>query len=113
MTTRQFRMHGSKNVDVYLHAASRPIIEDCENIRFAPLPDIFAHDGLDGQKNMWDQIDDFKWLKVEPSPNFRVMSVEERKGEEIWKRMVEGGKSDGDGNGYDMGEALRAVGVRR
>lgn len=35
---RQFRMHGSKNVDVYLHCSSRPIIEDCELIRFAPLP---------------------------------------------------------------------------
>jgi hypothetical protein len=38
VSTRQFRMHGSKNVDVYLHCASRPIIEDCENIRFAPIP---------------------------------------------------------------------------
>lgn len=34
---RQFRMHGSKKVDVYLHCSSRPIIEDCEAIRFAPL----------------------------------------------------------------------------
>lgn len=35
---RQFRMHGSRHVDVYLHSASRPIIEDCEALRFAPLP---------------------------------------------------------------------------
>lgn len=39
---RQFRMHRSKNVDVYLHCSSRPIIEDCETIRFAPLPKIYV-----------------------------------------------------------------------
>ena len=35
---RQFRMHNCKNVDVYLLCKSRPIIEDCSNVRFAPLP---------------------------------------------------------------------------
>lgn len=39
---RQFRMHGSKKVDVYLHCSSRPIIEDCDAIRFAPLPKHFV-----------------------------------------------------------------------
>jgi tubulin-specific chaperone C len=39
---RQFRMHGSKNTQVYLHCASRPIIEDCEEIEFAPLPDVYV-----------------------------------------------------------------------
>jgi hypothetical protein len=37
MACRQFRMHGSRNVDVYLHCSSRPIIEDCQGIRFGPL----------------------------------------------------------------------------
>jgi tubulin-specific chaperone C len=35
---RQFRMHECKNVTVYLHCGSRPIIEDCERVRFTPLP---------------------------------------------------------------------------
>ncbi len=39
---RQFRMHSSKNVDVYLHSASRPIFEDCEGLRFAPLPEAYV-----------------------------------------------------------------------
>jgi hypothetical protein len=39
---RQFRMHGSKDVDVYLHCSSRPIIEDCQGIRFAPLPSTYV-----------------------------------------------------------------------
>lgn len=42
VTSRQFRMHASKNVDVYLHCASRPIIEDCEAIRFAPIPESYV-----------------------------------------------------------------------
>jgi len=39
---RQYRMHSSKNVDVYLHCSSRPIIEDCQGIRFAPLPNTYV-----------------------------------------------------------------------
>lgn len=39
---RQYRMHGSKGVDVYLHCSSRPIIEDCEGIRFATLPEAYV-----------------------------------------------------------------------
>jgi tubulin-specific chaperone C len=35
---RQFRMHECEGVTVYLHCTSRPIIEDCKNIRFAELP---------------------------------------------------------------------------
>jgi len=39
---RQFRMHASKNVHVYLHSASRPIFEDCDGLSFAPLPAIYV-----------------------------------------------------------------------
>lgn len=42
IASHQFRMHGSSNVDVYLHCSSRPIIEDCENIRFAPFPGAYV-----------------------------------------------------------------------
>lgn len=35
---RQVRIHECKNVDVYLHCGSHPIIEDCRGMRFAPLP---------------------------------------------------------------------------
>ena len=38
VTSRQVRMHDCKNVDIYLHCASRPIIEDCSNVRFSPIP---------------------------------------------------------------------------
>lgn len=72
-------MHDAKNVDVYLLCPSRPIIEDCTNIRFAPL----EVEGLGGtwevvEQNMWDQVDDFKWLKSEHSPNWEVLPKQER-----------------------------------
>jgi hypothetical protein len=35
-------MHGSRDVDIYLHSASRPIFEDCEGLRFAPLPAVYV-----------------------------------------------------------------------
>lgn len=44
VASQQVRMHNCKNVDVYLHCASRPIIEDCSNIRFSPIPD--CHVGI-------------------------------------------------------------------
>lgn len=41
--SRQVRMHECRNCVVYLRSASRPIIEDCESISFAPLPDILVN----------------------------------------------------------------------
>lgn len=40
---RQFRMHECRNVDVYLSCSSRPIIEDCSGIRFAPIPNTYVN----------------------------------------------------------------------
>ena len=81
-------MHGSKKVDVYLHSASRPIIEDCENVRFAPMPDMFASPAILQSANHWSEIDDFKWLKVEASPNFSLLAEAERVKEEVWSRSI-------------------------
>ena len=38
LACRQFRMHECRDCVVYLDCSSRPIIEDCKGIRFAPLP---------------------------------------------------------------------------
>lgn len=35
---RQVRIHECKNTVFYLHCGSHPIIEDCENVKFAPMP---------------------------------------------------------------------------
>jgi hypothetical protein len=104
ISCRQFRMHGSKRVDVYLHSASRPIIEDCEDVRFAPLPDAFVTCGLPSQAgNHWDQIDDFKWLKAEASPNFSLLAEPQRVKDEVWRNKV---LDDGSG---DLGDVLNSV----
>ncbi|CUS08481.1 unnamed protein product [Tuber aestivum] len=83
---RQLRMHDAKNVDVYLLCSSRPIIEDCSGVRFAPLD---AHLGGEWESvnNLWDQVDDFKWLKSEHSPNWEVMREEERILWGEWKKV--------------------------
>jgi len=39
VASRQVRIHDCKNVDIYLLCTSRPIIEDCTNIRFSPIPE--------------------------------------------------------------------------
>jgi tubulin-specific chaperone C len=35
---RQVRMHECRDINIYLLCNSRPIIEDCSNVRFAPIP---------------------------------------------------------------------------
>jgi hypothetical protein len=42
VAAKQFRMFGCKDVDVYLHAVSEPVIEESHEIRFAPLLDGFV-----------------------------------------------------------------------
>jgi hypothetical protein len=95
ISCRQFRMHGSKKVDVYLHSASRPIIEDCGEVRFAPLPSAFVTSETSPAVNQWNQIDDFKWLKVEASPNFSLLVESERVKDDVWREKVLG-ERDGD-----------------
>lgn len=40
VVARQVRIHECENVDFYLYCASRPIIEDCKGLRFAPAPKV-------------------------------------------------------------------------
>lgn len=42
VAARQARIHECKNVDIYLHASSHPIIEYCSGMRFAPLPSSYV-----------------------------------------------------------------------
>lgn len=42
VAARQVRMHDCKNVQVYLHCTSHPIIEDCSKVEFAPLPSFYV-----------------------------------------------------------------------
>jgi hypothetical protein len=42
LTAQQARIHDCKNVCIYLFCASDPVIENCSQMRFAPLPTIYV-----------------------------------------------------------------------
>jgi hypothetical protein len=102
---RQFRMHDSVNCRVYLLCSGRPIIEDCSGIRFAPLPDPYLCDADRAVVNRWGEVDDFKWLRNEQSPNWSRLSEEERVPDHVWTQVVPGGPHAG------VEEVLNAVGI--
>uniref|UniRef100_A0A8H7NIV2 C-CAP/cofactor C-like domain-containing protein n=1 Tax=Bionectria ochroleuca TaxID=29856 RepID=A0A8H7NIV2_BIOOC len=103
----QVRIHECKNVDIYLHCGSHPIIEDCSGMRFAPLPACYVSEAEETSENQWDQVDDFKWLKSGHSPNWAILAEEERLSPEVWTG-IEPGKP-----GASVDEILAEVGIPR
>ncbi|KAJ5555178.1 hypothetical protein N7461_003648 [Penicillium sp. DV-2018c] len=104
VSCRQFRMHNCKNVDVYLSCSSNPIIEDCSNIRFGRIPKAYAldHDCPD-REDRWSQVEDFKWIKPEPSPNWSLLDPNDAVPEEVWAEIVPGGP------GWSLEDILHAI----
>lgn len=73
---RQIRMHTSTNCNMYLHAASHPIIEHCSDLRIAPYPTLpqalastWASSGMSAATN---QVCSF-WMKFTVSPRSSVL----------------------------------------
>jgi hypothetical protein len=56
-------------------------------------------------KNLYDQVDDFKWLKAEHSPNWSVLNADKRIKDEVWREVVPGSPKSG------VEEILKAVGI--
>ncbi|KAK6852295.1 tubulin-specific chaperone c protein [Apiospora arundinis] len=106
VAARQVRIHECENVDLYLHCGSHPIIEDCSGMRFAPIPAAYDTGKADeiGSDNQWNQVDDFRWLKAESSPNWRVLPEEARIPDDIWQNTVSGSLTS-------RKRILRSVGV--
>lgn len=83
---QQVRIHDTKDTQFYLHVTGAAIIENCQNVQFAPytlrypeLEDHYSQSGLDLNTNYWDKIDDFHWLNEnEKSPNWSVIPENER-----------------------------------
>ncbi|KAL2023687.1 hypothetical protein VTK56DRAFT_1401 [Thermocarpiscus australiensis] len=82
---RQVRIHECENVSFYLHCVSRPIIEDCKGVRFARAPEAYLTEKEKNETNLWDQVDDFKWLKTTASPNWSLVPESELISEEAWE----------------------------
>lgn len=125
VSCRQFRMHHCKNVDIYLSCSSNPIIEDCSNVRFGRIPKAHvshfpSHPFLQkyrltssllqclkndrpDHEDRWSQIEDFKWIKPEPSPNWSLLDQSDIIPEEVWTEIVPGGP------GWSLDDILRAI----
>jgi len=54
----------------------------------------------------WDQVDDFKWLKAEHSPNWSILPETERLQKEVWTSVVPGGQ------GMGLDDILKRVGIK-
>lgn len=59
----------------------------------------------DSTPNQWNQVDDFKWLKAEPSPNWSILPSEAHVPDETWREIVPGGP------GWSVEDILKAVGL--
>jgi len=75
------RIHDTMDSEFYLQVSSGPVIESCDRIRVAPL----EHESTESlaspatTANRWNEVQDFDWMKPEPSPHWRVLSVGERR----------------------------------
>ncbi|GJM85261.1 hypothetical protein PR202_ga01696 [Eleusine coracana subsp. coracana] len=85
MAAHQIRIHEARATDFYLRVRSRPIIEDCSGLRFAPhalkyegIEEDLKDSGLDEETGNWANVDDFKWLRAVQSPNWCLVPEEER-----------------------------------
>ncbi|WVZ75035.1 hypothetical protein U9M48_023131 [Paspalum notatum var. saurae] len=85
MAAHQIRIHEARATDFYLRVRSRPIIEDCSGVRFAPhalsyegIEEDLRESGLEEETGNWANVDDFKWLRAVQSPNWCLVPEEER-----------------------------------
>ncbi|KAI0356885.1 hypothetical protein OH77DRAFT_177458 [Trametes cingulata] len=98
--SRQFRMHTSTQVDVYISIASNPIIEHCSAIRFADYPTCLRrHSSTSNTKVMmlftasaapqegksnYLAVQDFSHIRASPSPNWSALPEEQKISDGDW-----------------------------
>lgn len=58
-------------------------------------------------ENQWDQVDDFKWLKADHSPNWTTLAEDEMLADELWRKVVPGQP------GVSVEETLKKLGIPR
>mmetsp|Transcript_9223 Transcript_9223/g.12216 ORF Transcript_9223/g.12216 Transcript_9223/m.12216 type:complete len:424 (-) Transcript_9223:115-1386(-) len=81
---RQVRIHNTSDCHFYTHPASGPIIEDCTRLQFAKYT--MRYDGWERHMQIaqickdisnWSSIKDFKWHKIQQSPNWSILREED------------------------------------
>lgn len=81
VATQQLRIHTSSDCRFHVRCKSGPIIEDCTGLVFAPYRVVYPgldedlaaagfRDEDDGE--LWHAVQDFNWIKSEPSPHFTI-----------------------------------------
>jgi hypothetical protein len=101
---QQLRIHTSKNLVFYVNIASGPIIEHCEDVFFASISNKSGSSNVESsnrksaspaQKNLWNRVQDFRWLRREASPNWcTVEDVVDYAEVSNWKEENREEKSD-------------------
>ncbi|KAF9557807.1 TBCC-domain-containing protein [Agrocybe pediades] len=82
--SHQFRMHSSKQIDVFLSISSNPIIEDCNAIRFAQYPKALLSPEAQNKESPDYAVQDFSHIRPTPSPHFAFMNDESKESIEQW-----------------------------
>lgn len=77
------------------------------SIAFLVNPNIQMTEAEKSRENQWDQVDDFKWLKVGQSPHWEILPEELRLDEHAWTKTVPGRP------GASVNETLAKVGIPR
>lgn len=86
LSSYQVRIHLTTDTDFYLRVRSRPIIEHTSRVRFAPYPmealglePAAAAARLSPQEGgLWEQVEDFAWIKAQQSPHWAALPEAER-----------------------------------
>ena len=66
------------------------------------LSQALDHDRFD-HEDRWSQVEDFKWIKPEPSPNWSLIDANDAVPEEVWAEIVPGGP------GWSLEDILHAI----
>ena len=80
---KQFRICGSVNTTLYLHTNTKPILEDCEDIKVANynfiypgLKEDYLKAEIDQSENHWSNIETLNWLS-EDNKSWSILSLED------------------------------------
>ena len=84
LAAHQIRIHESEGTSFFLLIKSKPIIEDCNALRFGEYttmeyPNAQQHlesAGLSPGENRWWEVQDFNWLRPGPSPHYVLVKEE-------------------------------------
>ncbi|PIL29097.1 hypothetical protein GSI_09145 [Ganoderma sinense ZZ0214-1] len=87
--SRQFRIHTSSNVDVYITISSNPIIEHCSAMRFTAYPAVLRRSASLATPTLTESIEpeaqsgdgypavqDFSHIRATPSPNWSALPLD-------------------------------------